>query len=65
MNDQQLTYYLNHGGMRCPFCHSSNITTVGPIETRELDAYQSVKCHICNKKWTDFFKLSSAEEDTE
>jgi len=60
---KQKERYILIGGVRCPYCESDNIETVGPVETEQGGALQKVRCLACQKKWTDYYKLFDVEEE--
>ena len=60
ITEEQRKYYLEHSGLRCPFCHSDNIES-GPLEC-DQDPYSDIKCNACGKEWTDLYKLVDIEE---
>lgn len=46
--------YTKQGGVNCPFCGSSNITTEpfdGEAQTQE------VYCNDCDSRWYDIYEL--------
>lgn len=55
-------WYIQHGGNKCPFCTSSNITSDGHTQTDDKIAWQEIKCINCNKIWNDLYKLVGFEE---
>jgi transposase-like protein len=59
LSKEQKKDYILKGGVRCPFCSSSNITA-GAFEGEA--AGQRVECEDCHKKWCDVYKLVDVEE---
>ena len=59
MTKEQIENYLEYGGLYCPLCSSSNLTTIGGMDE---DGCQSVKCLACGKMWIDVYTLTDAEE---
>lgn len=49
-------YYIRHLGVRCPVCHSDNITG-GHVSVDAATASQSVTCDNCDSSWDDHYKL--------
>lgn len=61
MTDEQKQKYLEHHGVLCPFCESSDI--VGDsVDIDEGGVTQYVTCSACGKGWTDVYKLTNVEE---
>ena len=55
--------YIKNGGVRCPFCKSDDIRTVGSLESCGINAFQSVACNCCGKNWTDEYTFTGFSED--
>ena len=55
-----MKWYLDHKGVRCPFCHSDDIqcSTIG-ADGNTAKAF--VSCDSCNKHWTDVYELVDIE----
>lgn len=55
--------YLKEHGVRCPYCSSGDLNTIGSLKT---DTYgqvtQDVQCLNCGKIWTDHHTLSDITE---
>lgn len=54
--------YLKKGGVRCPYCNSDNINTIGSLLEKYGKAAQDVQCLSCGKMWIDIYTLSDVEE---
>lgn len=54
--------YISHGGSKCPYCNSYNITSDG-IEVDGATAWQDIECEDCGETWRDVFKLVGYEPD--
>lgn len=59
MDEKQKKYYLEHRGIKCPFCKKIDSAVVtGHLESNGInEARQKVECNICKKTWTDIYKL--------
>jgi len=60
--DQLSARYLEHRGVRCPYCHSVQLEGDG-IDLDEGGAYQPVRCLDCGRSWTDCYRLTGIVED--
>lgn len=50
--------YLEHKGVRCPFCMSDDITTTGPAHINSFgNQQQGCKCLNCKATWDDEYSL--------
>jgi transposase-like protein len=49
----------------CPICYTENISELSPIESDEfgIQAWQHMKCDVCNITWNNIYILSSYELD--
>lgn len=61
LSPEQKKYYLEHKGVRCPYCHSNNITTNNPIDADADYAWQEAECEDCGESWKDIYKLIDME----
>ena len=61
MTPEQKQYYLEHYGVRCPFCHDEEISG-GQWESDAGTCWQNVHCHQCGQEWTDIYNLVDVEE---
>jgi hypothetical protein len=59
LTDEQ--YYLQHKGIRCPFCHSDELDG-GSVTTNEGGAEQSISCLNCDSEWTDRYTLTGIDD---
>ncbi|MFZ4438053.1 MAG: hypothetical protein ACOYOS_06460 [Syntrophales bacterium] len=59
---EQKREYIKTGGVRCPYCGSSQID----VEKTEISetAYQECRCW-CGKSWTDRYTLTGIDEEEE
>lgn len=56
LNEKEVKWYLDHKGVKCPKCHSSDIE--GQEVTVEAgEAYQDVSCSECGYRWQDVYQL--------
>jgi len=53
---EQVTEYVKHGGISCPYCGSRNIEAQA-LEADAGGAYQRVECLSCDANWTDGYTL--------
>lgn len=60
----RVKFYLDNKGMKCPFCKSRTLDTIGDLEVSHSDAvvFQSIQCKNCLKTWTDIYELVEFEE---
>lgn len=63
LSDEKKKEYIYDGGVRCPYCQSDDITSMGPIHLDDGGAWQQIQCNSCNKRWTDIYSLSAIEEE--
>ena len=55
--------YLKKTGVRCPYCNSGDLNTIGSLRSNKYGkATQDVQCLGCGKMWTDVYTLSDIEE---
>lgn len=60
MTKRQKAYYLEHEGVRCPFCHSENLDC-NPIE--HDDVLSAVEwCETCGRRWRAFYTVTDLVE---
>ena len=59
LSKEQKKDYILKGGVRCPFCNSSNITA-GVFHGQAVG--QKVECEDCHREWWDVYKLVDVEE---
>jgi formate dehydrogenase maturation protein FdhE len=59
LSKEQKKDYILKGGIRCPFCNSSDITA-GVFEGEAQGQY--VSCFNCHREWRDVYKLVDVEE---
>ena len=57
--------YVQQRGVRCPFCGSDDLDTVGRLQSDAGYAWQGVECANCGGKWADSYTLSGLEVKTE
>jgi len=56
---EEQTAYLAAQAVICPRCGSHNIEEIGISgDCDKLEKCQSVICHACGLRWTDFYTLS-------
>lgn len=48
--------YIDKMGCHCPYCDSSDIIGEG-VEIEANEAYQQMFCNVCDRGWTDEYKL--------
>lgn len=53
--------YLECGGVICPYCKSTDITTITNLDFDEGGGTQEVGCNTCGSSWEDYFKLTGVE----
>ncbi len=60
---EQKQYYLEHRGVRCPFCHSQDIEGAS-VKIDAGSASQDITClnKSCGRYWTDIYRLVDIEE---
>lgn len=58
-SDIQLRY-IKHPFF-CPYCESTQITTLTPCEPEYDFATQVIMCVDCDNKWVDVYELSGVE----
>ncbi len=61
LTDSQKKVYLKGGGVKCPFCGSTDITG-GFVEIEEGGAFQKVSCP-CGRSWIDVYSLVDIKEE--
>lgn len=61
LSENQKAIYVGTGGVRCPHCHSVNLST-DPFETDDNYAVRDVKCDDCGEAWQDIYTLTGIEE---
>ena len=52
--------YLNSGGLRCPYCRTTNVSA-RPPSTASMEAWAQVSCDECFAEWNDVYKLVGIE----
>lgn len=52
--------YIKHPFF-CPYCESSQIATLTPVEPEHDFATQVIMCVDCDSKWLDVYELSGVE----
>jgi transposase-like protein len=62
LTQEQIDYYLEHQGVRCPWCHSYSVQADGELDQDGVDCYQNVCCADCGKEWSDHYKLVDISE---
>ncbi len=62
LTEAQKKAYLENGGVNCPYCGSSDITSE---DTDYFGASSSTRvlCSDCNRYWFDIYTLTRIEED--
>lgn len=58
MHSTQLSKYMSTAGVQCILCESNHVEG-GAFETHTNEAYREVRCHSCNIKWVDKYRLVS------
>jgi len=61
LTEEQKKKYLEAGGNHCPFCGSEYFSG-GPTEREKIEAWQTITCDLCRKKWDNIYILSDIEE---
>jgi transposase-like protein len=59
MTDEE---YAKGWGLKCPYCGSDNLRTLGKLEGDCDCAWQEVACSDCESEWVDHFKLVGYSE---
>jgi transposase-like protein len=56
--------YIRRGGTVCPFCGSDQTEHIagGFITVDSGQAEQGIHCYVCEKSWTDLYRLVGAIE---
>ncbi len=49
--------YVAAGGMRCPVCNSSHISSHGKLALIGASATQGAKCDDCGSSWREIYHL--------
>ncbi len=64
LSQKQIEQYIAAGGVSCPYCHDPDLEG-GFVEIRSDGAAQPIRCHACDRRWTDEYRLVglTAEED--
>jgi len=62
LTQEQIDYYLEHQGIRCPWCQSDDLDAAGELDQDAIDCYQNVRCGNCGKEWSDHYKLVDISE---
>lgn len=57
MDKEKEKWYLEHKGLRCPFCKKGNAVSYDSIEADADGATQSVECDSCGATWRDYYQL--------
>jgi hypothetical protein len=59
-------YYLEHKGLRCPFCKGDDIESTGDFNVVGNEVTQEVSClnPDCRHTWTDLYKLQGILDDS-
>jgi transposase-like protein len=57
MNKKQKEEYLSKGGVRCPYCNSDDLITMG-TESYGTRMEERVECNNCKSFWTDVYILT-------
>jgi hypothetical protein len=57
LTQEQIDKYFAHSGQHCPFCNSDQIQAGEMGVPNYHMAYQDVQCLICQKTWTDEYRL--------
>lgn len=58
MTEDQIKAYIEHKGVRCPYCESHDLIGDSLDECGELEARQGVECLACGKRWVDILTLT-------
>lgn len=61
LTDEQVKKYLEEGGCTCPFCDDGDLEG-GPVQLDAGIAWQTMKCHNCNKSWDDMYTLTGVDD---
>jgi phage FluMu protein Com len=62
LTSEQIEYYLDNVGVRCPWCQSSNLDAASELDQDGVTCYQNVRCAACNKEWIDKYVLVGISE---
>lgn len=65
MNKKQKKFYLEHKGLRCPFCMDKKVGKAIAVDTLQIDGddgTQEIQCDTCHKRWIDYYKLIDVKE---
>lgn len=57
LTPEQRQKYLEHRGVRCPFCDNDEISS-GPSERDDDYVTIEVECHGCDGTWLDYYTLT-------
>ena len=60
LTNKQRARYIEHGGARCPFCNSTDITGRS-VEIDAGGATQDVSCEDCSETWWDVYTLTGVD----
>ena len=60
LTKEQEQKYIDHGGVICPYCLSTDITS-GHIESDAAIAWAKVSCNCCDKQWQDLYTLTGID----
>jgi len=50
--------YVDQAGVRCPYCDSEDIRTVGTLTACGTVGMQGVQCNDCGREWDDVYSLT-------
>lgn len=50
--------YIDHHGVACPFCGSTDVEADGPkVSDYSDDVFENTACNACGKKWKDIYQI--------
>ena len=55
-------FYLDHHGSKCPYCRGNDIEGVGSWNIDGEQAWQEIRCNVCECIWRDIYTLTGVEE---
>jgi DNA-directed RNA polymerase subunit RPC12/RpoP len=58
MTKDQIKAYVEHKGVRCPYCESCNLVGSSLVDWSEMEAREDVECGECGNKWMNIFTLT-------
>jgi transposase-like protein len=63
LTDEQRQNYLKQDGVRCPYCNTTDIESLGPAEVSSSGVFQDIHCNGCGRNWTDEYTLTGITEE--